>query len=139
MSMPHDRNRSEYHPLTEGIGPKYLGFNAERSMRTILKPVVLGLGLVAGLAFGVHAQTAAVTPTPGPSVASLPMEGPRTNSATAIPGTPHVAVTPSSNYPGPAPGAGTGQMPPHFEKSADWDKNTALHPYTSSGMGPKPN
>jgi hypothetical protein len=108
-------------------------------MSTFLKPVVLGLGLVAGLAFGVHAQTATVAPTPGTSVASLPLEGPRANSSTAIPGPAHVTVAPSGNYQGHAPGAGTGQMPPHFEKSADWDANATLHPYTSSGMGPKPN
>jgi hypothetical protein len=107
-------------------------------MSSFLKPIVLGLGLVAGIAIGAHAQTASLAPTPGTSVASLPPEGPRASSSTYIPGPARQAVAPSGNYPGPAPGAGTGSMPPHFATSADWDANTALHPY-SSGLGPKPN
>jgi hypothetical protein len=46
-------------------------------------------------------------------------------------------VAPSPAYVGPAPGAGYYGMPPRFEKSADWDSNAAMHPYTSS-VGPRP-
>lgn len=107
-------------------------------MSTFFKPIVLGLGLVAGVAFGAHAQTVSSAVTPGPSVASLPLEGPRASSYNTVHGDAPRAVAPSGIYPGPAPGASTGQMPAHFDKSADWDANTALHPY-SSGFGPKPN
>jgi hypothetical protein len=75
-------------------------------MSTFLKPVVLGLGLVAGIAIGAHAQTVSGAPTPGPSVASLPLEGPRANSSNSIPSPVHQAVVPSGSYPGVAPGGG---------------------------------
>ncbi len=102
-----------------------------------LKPIVLGLGLVAGVALSAQAQTAPVTP--GPSIASLPPsdQGPRASSHNFVHGDHPAGVVQSGNYPGPAPGAGNGVMPPHYEKSVDWDNNTALHPYTSN-MGPKP-
>jgi hypothetical protein len=100
------------------------------------KPIVLGLGLVAAVAISAHAQTVAVTP--GPSVASLPAaeQGPRVSSHNFVQGDQMQTVPPSQVYPGPAAGASTGIMPPHYEKSADWDNNTALHPYTSN-LGPK--
>lgn len=75
-------------------------------MSTFLKPVVLGLGLVAGIAIGAHAQTVSGAPTPGQSVASLPLEGPRTNSTNSIPGPAHQAAAPSGSYPGVDPGKG---------------------------------
>jgi hypothetical protein len=105
-------------------------------MSTFVKPIVLGLGLVAGIALSAQAQT--VPATPGPSVAALPPtdQGPRTASHNFVQGDRPVAVAPSGAYIGPAPGASTGAMPPHYEKSADWDQNTSLHPYTS-GQGPK--
>ena len=105
-------------------------------MSTFFKPVVLGLGLVAGIALSAHAQSVPVTP--GRSIASLPPsdQGPRASSHNFVQGDPVATVVPSGAYPGPNPGAGTGSMPPHYEKSADWDSNTSLHPYTS-GMGPK--
>jgi hypothetical protein len=102
-------------------------------MSNFLKPIVLGLGLVAGIAFGAHAQSVSGAPTPGPSVASLPLEGPRASSSNSIPAPVRPMVVPSGNYPGPAPGAGTGAMPPRFEKSADWDANPNMRPYTSGG------
>ncbi len=106
-------------------------------MSIFLKPIVLGLGLVAGIAIGAQAQTVSGATTPGTSVATLPpQEGPRASSYNTIPGPVREAVTPSGNYPGPAPGASSGQMSPRFDKSADWDANTALHPYTSN-LGPK--
>ena len=90
-------------------------------MSNFIKPALLGLGLVAGLALTAQAQTA-----PGPSVATLPpaAQGPRASSYLSIPSGEHVADT--------------GHMPPRFEKSADWDANPAMKPY-DAGRGPKPN
>ena len=107
-------------------------------MSNFVKPVLLGLGLVAGIAFGAQAQAVSSATIPGTSIANLPPEGPRASSVESIPSAQHQSVTASGNYPGPAPGAGTGQVPPRFAKPADWEGNLALHPYTS-GMGPKPN
>ena len=105
---------------------------------SIMKPTLLALGLVAGVALSAQAQTAA-GPAPGPSIASLPpAQGPRPSSYESIRQGEHVAVTPSPAYVGPAPGASTGNMPPHFDKSTDWDTNPAMHPY-DSGKSPKPN
>jgi hypothetical protein len=98
-------------------------------MSTFLKPVVLGLGLVAGITIGAHAQTVSGVPTPGPSVASLPLEGPRTNSTNSIPGPAAQAVAPSGGYPGVAPGSGwypKEQQTQAVTKSPDW-------------VGPRPN
>lgn len=110
-------------------------------MSSLIKPVLLSLGLVAGIALGAQAQTPLYGPNPGAgSIASLPpSDAPRASSHNSIPGQSQHAVAPSAAYVGPSPGAGTGHTPPHFEKSADWDSNPALHPYTTSGMGPKPN
>jgi hypothetical protein len=106
-------------------------------MPTFVKPALLGLGLIA-FALSAQAQTAA-GPAPGPSVATLPpAPGPRPSSYLSIPQGEHVAVTPSPAYVGPAPGAATGGMPPHFDKSADWDANPAMHPY-DNGKSPRPN
>jgi len=104
-------------------------------MSKFIKPALLGLGLIAGIAFTAQAQTA-----PGPSVATLPpaAQGPRASSYISIPNSGQTAVTPSAAYVGPAPGAGTGNMPPRFEKSADWDANPTMKPY-EAGRGPKPN
>lgn len=70
-------------------------------MSTILKSAVLGLGLIAGIATTAPAQT-----MPGPSVASLPDQGPRASSHNFIPGPAAQAVAPSGSYPGPTPGTG---------------------------------
>jgi len=98
-------------------------------MSTYLKPIVLGLGLMAGVALSAQAQTAPVTP--GPSIASLPPidQGPRASSHNFVQGDRPTAVQQSGNYPGPAPGATNGIMPPHFEKSAGWDSDARMHPY----------
>jgi hypothetical protein len=104
-------------------------------MSKFIKPALLGLGLVAGLALTAQAQTA-----PGPSVATLPpaAQGPRASSYLSVPAYNYSPVTPSQAYVGPAPGAGTGSMPPRFEKSADWDANPSMKPY-DSGKSPRPN
>jgi hypothetical protein len=110
-------------------------------MSSLIRPALLGLGLIAGLTVGAQAQTAMSGPNPGtsPSIASLPtVDQPRAASHLSIPGSTVQAVPRSPDYVGPAPGAGNGQMPPHYNKSADWDADPSLHPY-SSGHGPKPN
>ena len=107
-------------------------------MSMSIKSVLLGLGLVGGIALGAQAQTALTNAIPGTSIANLPSEGPRASSLEAIPTGQHLPLAASGNYPGPAPGAGTGQMPPRYQKPADWEANTGLHPYTS-GIGPRPN
>ncbi len=75
-------------------------------MSTFFKPIVLGLGLVAGIALSAQAQTVAATP--GPSIASLPPvdQGPRASSHNFVPGPADQAVAPSGNYPGPDAGKG---------------------------------
>jgi hypothetical protein len=78
-------------------------------MSTFLKPVVLGLGLVLGIAINANAQTLSSTAVPGPSIASLPpqaLPGPRTSSANYIPNQAEMPVTPSGRYPGPKLGWG---------------------------------
>ena len=99
-------------------------------MSVQLKPIVLGLGLVAGIALSAQAQTVPVTP--GPSIASLPPsdQGPRASSHNFVQGDHRAMVEPSGNYPGPAPGATNGVMPPHYEKSAGWDADPVMHPYS---------
>jgi hypothetical protein len=105
-----------------------------------LKPILLSFGLVAGVALGAHAQAVSSTATPGPSIANLPPDGPRANSLGAIPSVgQQLPVAASGTYPGPAPGASTGQLPPRFDKPAGYDQDAAMHPYTGPGMGPKPN
>jgi hypothetical protein len=112
-------------------------------MRSLVKPVVLGAGLVLGLGMGAQAQTVA-GPAPGPSVASLPpasapMAGPRTNSYLSVPGAAQTSgVAPSPAYIGPKPGDIPAPVQPHFEKSADWDNDPTMRPY-ENGKGPKPN
>src|SRR4051812_28469948 len=107
-------------------------------MPNLIKPALLGLGLVAGIALSAQAQTA-MAPTPGPSVATLPpAQGPRASSYLAIPSGEHVAVTPSPAYVGPAPGAGTGNCPPRFDGAGDGGANPKMRP-SAGGRGPGPN
>ena len=97
-------------------------------MSTILKSAVLGLGLIAGIATAVPAQTVSST-MPGTSIASLPQPGPRASSYNAIQGPAQQVVVPSGSYPGPKPGDGwypKEQQTQAVAKSPEW-------------MGPKPN
>jgi hypothetical protein len=98
-------------------------------MSTFIKSSLAGLAMIIGTAAVAYAQT--------PNVANLPPQGPRTNSNTAIPAVPTASVPVSPKYVGPAPGASEGSVGTRYEKPADWDNRTELHPYTS-GMGPKP-
>ena len=98
-------------------------------MSTFFKPLVLGLGLVAGIALTAQAQTAVA---PGQSIANLPPvdQGPRASShGYQGPETP-VAVEPSGEYLGPGPGAG---WYPKGEKQTQ-----AVEP-SPQWLGPKPN
>jgi len=104
-----------------------------------LQPILVGFPLVAGLAVIAQAQTLSQAPVPGPSIANLPPEGPRASSLNSLQGgAQQASVAASGQYIGPAPGAGTGQLPSRFEKPGDYDQNVSLHPY-SSNMGPRPN
>ena len=101
---------------------------------SLLKPIVLGLGLVAGVAIGAQAQTVSGATVPGPSIASLPpsqpFEGPRPSSLGMIPSEAHQqAVVPSGEYPGPRPGSGW------YGKEA---QTQAVQP-SPQYIGPKPN
>ena len=97
-------------------------------MSTYLKPFILGLGLVAGIAISAQAQTVAVTP--GPSVASLPPDqGPRASSHNFVQGDKPVAVAPSGSYVGPNPGNGW------YGKEQQTQAVTPSPQY----VGPKPN
>jgi hypothetical protein len=120
-------------------------------MVRITKSTLLGLGMVAGLAFAAQAQTSGIASLPpNPAVAppaaaspvapSVAMPGPNPGGApNAGTGSTQASVVPSPNYVGPAPGGAPNAGSHRFEKSADWDSNTSLHPYTTSGMGPRPN
>ena len=116
-------------------------------MSSFVKASVLGLGLLAGAAFVAQAQTSdntAALPPGGGSVPSAvapsgnypgPAVGGGSISGKPVMGGPLVA---SGQYPGPAAGSSNGQMPPHFDKPADYDQDRAMAPY-STGYGPKPN
>jgi hypothetical protein len=111
-------------------------------VKPYVKSALLSLTLLAGTAVAAHAQSgnvAALPPNPAPATAPSygTYPGPNPGSSWSGVGQQTQAVTPSPAYVGPSPGAGTGQMPPHYDKSADWDANTALHPYTSN-VGPRP-
>jgi hypothetical protein len=106
-------------------------------MPSLFKNAALSIALLAGAVAVAQAQTVSSDPASGQSIANLPPE-----DSDALPNVSQrdaqMPIVQTGTYPGPAPGAGTGQMPPRFEKPADWDQNVALHPYTSPGMGPKP-
>jgi hypothetical protein len=76
-------------------------------MSTIVKSMVLGLGLAAGLSVGVHAQTVVYPTAPYPSIAALPPD-----AVTVAPAPPPVVapVAPSAAVVtpmhGPEPGRG---------------------------------
>jgi hypothetical protein len=121
---------------------------SEHFMSNSIKALALGLGLMAGTAMVAQAQSnlSALPPGGGTPAAmpnavapSAPYPGPAVGSAPSIPNpTTQAAVVPSGTYPGPAAGAGTGQMPPHFQKPAGYDDDPSMNPYTR-GLGPKPN
>jgi hypothetical protein len=114
-------------------------------MTNFAKTTVLSLGLLAGVALAAHAQSSSVASLPPGTVATPPAAGATAAYPGPNPGTGYYGgtvqsqapVTPSPQFVGVNPGAATAPMPPHFEKSADWDSNTALHPYTSPGVGPR--
>jgi hypothetical protein len=90
-------------------------------MRYSPKTTVLSLAFLAGAAVAAHAQ----------SVANLPPAG-----------APAGVQPPASSAPliaEPNPGNNVG-IPggPAYQKPADWESNSAYHPYSTSGAGPNP-
>ena len=114
-------------------------------MLSLAKSALLSVSLLTGVAFAAHAQSDSVAALP-PNAATPPAASGSVGFPGPNPGSGYYGgtvaqqapVVPSPQYIGPNPGAGTGQLPPKFQKSADYDQNPALHPYTSSGMGPRP-
>jgi hypothetical protein len=113
---------------------------------SIVKSAALAACLVTGAAFAAQAQSSVAALPPGATTApvatpigpSMAYPGPNPGSASAWASTPSGTAPQTQAYVGPAPGAGSYIMPPHVQTSADYDANTALHPYTSS-MGPRAN
>src|SRR6266404_7569682 len=109
-------------------------------MSRFAKSTLLSLSLLAGTALAAHAQSASVAALPPGTAAAPPAATAPVGPSVAYPGpNPGLAagvkmektqasVTPSPVYVGPNPGGAAGSMPPRFEKSADYDSNTALHP-----------
>jgi hypothetical protein len=110
---------------------------------SVTKSAFMAVALLAGTAVVAQAQTNNVAALPpgaapiatAPSYGTYPGPQPGGSWAGVSQQTQAVVPSPQANV-GPAPGAGTGTMPPHFQKSADWEQNTAMHPYTS-GEGPR--
>ncbi len=108
------------------------------------KSALLTLALLAGTAVAAHAQSNIAALPPGGPVAATPsaygsFPGPQPGASWSGVGQQTQAVVPSGAYiGGPNPGAGTGAIPPKFEKPLDWEQNVAAHPY-SSQMGPRAN
>ena len=117
-------------------------------MSTLVKSTVLSLGLLAGVAVAAHAQSSNVAALPPGAVAPQaapvgpsPLPGPNPGAGwyggTVSQQQP---VVPSANaMPGPNPGLGYYGTPQKFEKPAGYDQNAEMKPYTTPGMGPRPN
>jgi len=119
-------------------------------MSPFAKSTLLSVGLLFGTAVAAHAQSGSVAALPPatpatPPAASSPVGLPGPNPGTGYYGgtvTQQQPVVPSPQYVGPSPGATNGPMPPKFDKSADYDKDPAMHPYTNpteQQTGPRPN
>ncbi len=110
---------------------------------SIVKSAALSVALLAGVAVAAHAQSNVASLPPAAPMAATPQSygaypGVNPGASWSGVGQQTQAVAPSPAYVGPAVGAGTGTVPPHFEKSADYDQNPTLHPY-SSAQGPRAN
>jgi hypothetical protein len=113
-------------------------------MSSFVKASVLGLGLLAGVAFAAQAQTttASLPPNAGtPSAVApsgaYPGPNPGSNNISGVP-VMGGSVVASGQYPGPALGSSNGAMPPHFDKPAGYDQDRNAAPY-GTGYGPKLN
>jgi len=112
-------------------------------MPSLLKSALVGAALVAGSMTVAHAQSnVAALPPSGPMTATAPSygsyPGPQPGNAWGGVGQQTQPVTPSTaSMGGPNPGAGTGVVPPKWEKPAGYDQNVAMTPYTSN-IGPRP-
>jgi hypothetical protein len=119
-------------------------------MSSLVKSTLLSVSLLAVAAVTAHAQSGSVAALPPgataapPAVTAInPYPGPNPGAG-YYGGTvsQQQAVAPSPQYVGPSPGAGTGIVAPPYSKSADYDTNPAMHPYsnpTTSQTGPRPN
>ena len=119
-------------------------------MSTLAKSTLLSLTLLAGSAFAAQAQSGSIAALPPGVMAAPPAAVAPIGPSAAYPGpnpgsgfyggtvAQQAPVVPSPAYIGPNPGAGYYGTPPAYQKAANWDSNTALHPYTS-GLGPRPN
>jgi hypothetical protein len=118
------------------------------SMSPVFKSTALGLGLLVGAAFAAQAQTgsvAALPPSAAPSAAAPlaplnPYPGPNPGAGVGIPtGQTQAAVAPSPAMPGVNPGLGYYGTPERYQTPAGYEQNTAAHPYSSPGVGPRAN
>jgi hypothetical protein len=114
-------------------------------MMNLTKAFVLGLGLLTGVAVAAQAQDGSVASLPpGAATAATPAPSagyPGPNPGTGFYGgtvTQQQPVVPSPQYVGPAPGAGYYGTGPAYQKPADYEANTGMHPY-NGGTGPRPN
>lgn len=117
-------------------------------MSILAKSAVMGVALLAGAAVA-HAQSSSVASLP-PSTGAAPAATAPVGPSAAYPGpnpgggfyggtvAQQQPVTPSPQYIGPNPGGGYyGTY--SYQKPVGYDQNDALHPYTSTGEGPRPN
>jgi hypothetical protein len=119
-------------------------------MARLAKSLMLGLGMVAGIAVGAHAQSGSVAALPPGAAAAPPAATAPVGPSAAYPGpnpgsgfyggtvATQQPVAPSPAWNGPNPGVGYYGTPPAYQKSADWDKDPTNTPYTSTGIGPRP-
>ncbi len=119
-------------------------------MSSLVKSTLVGVGLLAGAAFGAHAQSGSVASLPPGATAAPPAAATPVGPSAALPGpnpgsgyyggtvAAQQAVVPSPQYIGPNPGSGyygTG----HNAPTQGYGDDAAMHPYTSSTSGPRPN
>jgi hypothetical protein len=120
-------------------------------MSSLLKSAVLGLGLLAGAAATVHAQSVSALPPTSPPTAGAPA----TSSAKIVPNPGGGSSWQEERYqPGPNYGADTSQHPYSTSigptpgsyssggeenyKATAADQDPSRHPYTATGVGPRP-
>ena len=117
-------------------------------MSILFKSAVLSVGLLAGVAFAAQAQTGSVASLPpqGAPAAAAPLApmnpypGPNPGAGVSAPTTQtQAAVAPSPNYVGPNPGLGYYGTPPRVQVPTGYEQDSAAHPYSTPGTGPRAN
>jgi type II secretory pathway pseudopilin PulG len=91
-------------------------------MRNLLKPMVLGVGLLVGVSATAYAQSVSNVPPTSPATAP---------TATTVP-------TPSTAKIYPNPGTNGSWQEEHY-KATETDNDPARQPYSKSNFGPRPN